>query len=64
MSLDGSVTPPSITPPPTPVSKFLASVIHNKRNTIHVEIPRFRIRGIGRVSYHVFEVRVSQDSAK
>ncbi|CAB3985193.1 kinesin KIF16B isoform X2, partial [Paramuricea clavata] len=58
-SLDGSVTPPSITPPPTPVSKFLASVIHNKRNTIHVEIPRFRIRGIGRVSYHVFEVRVT-----
>ncbi|XP_028398515.1 kinesin-like protein KIF16B isoform X2 [Dendronephthya gigantea] len=58
-SLDGSVTPPSITPPPTPVSKFLASVIHNKRNAIHVEIPRFRIRGIGRVSYHVFEVRVT-----
>ena len=59
LSLNDSVTPPVITPPPTPVDRFLASVSSHKRNQIHVCIPRYILRGLGRDSYHVFEVKVS-----
>lgn len=59
LSLADSVTPPVITPPPTPVNRFLASVSSHKRNQIHVCIPRYILRGLGRDSYHVFEVKVS-----
>lgn len=58
LSLTDSVTPPVITPPPTPVNRFLASVSSSKRNQIHVCIPRYILRGLGRDSYHVFEVKV------
>ncbi|XP_073249049.1 uncharacterized protein [Porites lutea] len=57
LSLTDSVTPPVITPPPTPVNRFLASVSSSKRNQIHVCIPRYILRGLGRDSYHVFEVK-------
>ncbi|XP_078351266.1 uncharacterized protein LOC144636002 isoform X2 [Oculina patagonica] len=57
LSLTDSVTPPTITPPPTPVNRFLASVSSHKRNQIHVCIPRYILRGLGRDSYHVFEVK-------
>lgn len=59
LSLTDSVSPPVITPPPTPVNRFLASVSSSKRNQIHVCIPRYILRGLGRDSYHVFEVKVS-----
>lgn len=59
LSLTDSVTPPVITPPPTPVNRFLASVSSHKRNQIQVCIPRYILRGLGRDSYHVFEVKVS-----
>lgn len=59
LSLTDSVTPPVITPPPTPVNRFLESVSSHKRNQIHVCIPRYILRGLGRDSYHVFEVKVS-----
>ena len=59
LSLADSVSPPVITPPPTPVNRFLASVSSHKRNQIHVCIPRYILRGLGRDSYHVFEVKVS-----
>lgn len=57
LSLTDSVSPPVITPPPTPVNRFLASVSSSKRNQIHVCIPRYILRGLGRDSYHVFEVK-------
>jgi len=57
LSLTDSVTPPVITPPPTPVNRFLASVSSRKQNQIHVCIPRYILRGLGRDSYHVFEVK-------
>lgn len=57
LSLADSVSPPVITPPPTPVNRFLASVSSHKRNQIHVCIPRYILRGLGRDSYHVFEVK-------
>lgn len=57
LSLTDSVTPPVITPPPTPVHRFLASVSSHKRNQIQVCIPRYILRGLGRDSYHVFEVK-------
>ena len=59
LSLTDSVTPPVITPPPTPVNRFLESVSSHKRNQINVCIPRYILRGLGRDSYHVFEVKVS-----
>ena len=58
LSLTGSVTPPRITPPPTPVNRFLTSVNNMRRNQINVQIPRYILRGLGRDSYHVFEVKV------
>ncbi|XP_067029065.1 kinesin-like protein KIF16B isoform X1 [Acropora muricata] len=57
LSLADSVSPPVITPPPTPVDRFLASFSSHKRNQIHVCIPRYILRGLGRDSYHVFEVK-------
>ncbi|KAK3710528.1 hypothetical protein QZH41_009354, partial [Actinostola sp. cb2023] len=59
LSLTGSVTPPHITPPPTPVNQFLRSVNNMRRNQIMVQIPRYILRGLGRDSYHVFEVKVT-----
>ncbi|XP_048586357.1 kinesin-like protein KIF16B isoform X2 [Nematostella vectensis] len=59
LSLTGSVTPPRITPPPTPVNQFLTSVNNMRRNQIQVQIPRYILRGQGRDSYHVFEVKVT-----
>ena len=52
-----------ISPPPTPINRFLESVNIYKRNQIRVSIPRFILRGLGRNAYHVFEVKVrfSQD---
>ncbi|XP_022799911.1 kinesin-like protein KIF16B isoform X2 [Stylophora pistillata] len=62
LSLTDSVTPPVITPPPTAVNRFLASVSSSKRNQIQVCIPRYILRGLGRDSYHVFESTVGGDS--
>ncbi|XP_031569292.1 kinesin-like protein KIF16B isoform X2 [Actinia tenebrosa] len=59
LSLTGSVTPPRITPPPTPVNRFLTSVNNMRNNQINVQIPRYILRGLGRDSYHVFEVKVT-----
>ena len=47
-----------ISPPPTPINRFLESVNIYKRNQIRVSIPRFILRGLGRNAYHVFEVKV------
>ena len=48
-----------ISPPPTPINRYLQSVHIYKRNQIKIGIPRFILRGIGRDSYHVFEVKVN-----
>ena len=47
-----------VSPPPTPINRFLQSVSIYRKNQIKVSIPRFILRGIGRGSYHVFEVKV------
>ena len=47
-----------MSPPPTPINRFLQSVSIYRKNQIKVSIPRFILRGIGRGSYHVFEVKV------
>ena len=49
-----------ISPPPTPVHRFLQSVNLYKKNQIKVSIPKFVLRGMGRNSYHVFEVKVGR----
>ncbi|XP_065060807.1 kinesin-like protein KIF16B isoform X2 [Rhopilema esculentum] len=48
-----------ISPPPTPINRFLESVNIYKRNQIRVSVPRFILRGLGRNAYHVFEVKLS-----
>ena len=47
-----------VSPPPTPINRFLQSVSIYRKNQIKLSIPRFILRGIGRGSYHVFEVKV------
>ncbi|XP_068717325.1 kinesin-like protein KIF16B [Montipora capricornis] len=59
LSLADSMSPPVITPPPTPVNRFLATVSSQKGNKIQVCIPRYILRGLGRDSYHVFEVKTT-----
>nr|XP_047133300.1 kinesin-like protein KIF16B isoform X1 [Hydra vulgaris] len=49
-------SPPS--PPPTPIHRFLKSVNIYKMNQINGCIPRYILRGIGKGSYHVFEVKL------
>ena len=55
---ENGITAHQISPPPTPINRFLESVNIYKRNQIRVAIPRFILRGLGRNAYHVFEVKV------
>ncbi|XP_066931850.1 kinesin-like protein KIF16B [Clytia hemisphaerica] len=48
-----------VSPPPTPINRFLQSVSIYRKNQIKVTLPRFILRGFGRASYHVFEVKLS-----
>ncbi len=59
---DDDVGSHQISPPPTPINRFIESVNIYRRNQIRVSVPRFILRGLGRRSYHVFEVKVSRVS--
>eukprot|EP00794_Sanderia_malayensis_P020111 gene20111-22082_t len=48
-----------ISPPPTPINRFIESVNIYRRNQIRVSLPRYIMRGLGRHAYHVFEVKMS-----
>jgi len=56
---DEAISRMRISPPPTPVHRFLQSVNVYKKNQIKSSMPKFVLRGMGRNSYHVFEVRLS-----
>ena len=60
---DSRIESHQISPPPTPINRFLKSVDNYKKNQIKVSLPLFTLRGLGRNAYHVFEVKVchSQD---
>lgn len=55
---DAEIARLRVSPPPTPINRFLQSVNIYKKNQIKVAIPKFILRGLGRDSYHVFEVKV------
>ena len=55
---DSRIESHQISPPPTPINRFLKSVDAYKKNQIKVSLPRFTLRGLGRNAYHVFEVKV------
>lgn len=56
---DAEIARLRVSPPPTPINRFLQSVNIYKKNQIKVAIPKFILRGLGRDSYHVFEVKLS-----
>jgi len=55
---DSRIESHQISPPPTPINRFLKSVDNYKKNQIKVSLPLFTLRGLGRNAYHVFEVKL------